>query len=83
MYFINRFLVLSEKVESMINDEMSPKEFYILKKTVKALNNMPLFSAYGFFTISRGTLRSMFSAAITYLIIIIQFRGGRPVTPNI
>ena len=40
------------------------------------------FSALRFFPISRGTLKGMAATAVTYLIILIQFKSGTPVTPS-
>ena len=40
------------------------------------------FSALRFFPISRGTMKGMAATAVTYLIILIQFKSGTPVTPS-
>ena len=40
------------------------------------------FSALKFFPISRSTLKGMAATAVTYLIILIQFKSGTPVTPS-
>ena len=40
------------------------------------------FSALRFFPISRGTMKGMVATAVTYLIILIQFKSGTPVTPS-
>jgi hypothetical protein len=81
--FVLRFSVLSKRLEEQVGNELTAREFYMLKQTVKRLENLNPFSANGFFSISRDTLRSMCSAAVTYLIILIQFRGGSPVTPRV
>ena len=70
-------------MEESVKDDFSLKELYLFKQTIKSLETLPPFSANGFFSISRETLRSMCSAAVTYLIILVQFRGGTPVTPHV
>ena len=74
---------MSKKLEAKINEELSMREVYQLNHTMQRLNALECFSALGFFSISRSTLRGMCSAAITYLIILIQFRKGTPVTPHL
>ena len=74
---------MSKKLEAELNEELSMKEAYRLNRTMQRLNALKSFSALGFFSISRSTLRGMCSAAITYLIILIQFRKGTPVTPHL
>ena len=38
------------------------------------LAKLPLFSGLGLFTVERSTLTSMLSIAVTYLIILVQFK---------
>ena len=39
-----------------------------------SLAKLPLFSGLGLFTVERSTLTSMLSTAVTYLIILVQFK---------
>ena len=38
------------------------------------IGRCPLISGYGLFEVNRSTLTSMISVAITYLIILVQFK---------
>ena len=74
---------MTKVLEAEISEELSMKELYQLNHTMQHLDTLQNFSAIGFFSISRSTLRGMCSAAITYLIILVQFRKGTPVTPHL
>ena len=43
-----RFSVLSKRLEEQVGDELTAREFYMLKQTVKHLENLNHFSANGF-----------------------------------
>jgi hypothetical protein len=43
---------------------------------IHRLSLVPKLNAMGFFTISRETLTSVFSAILTYLIILVQFQNS-------
>ena len=53
-----------------------------LVRVGQQLTRVDHLTALGYFPISRATLRGMASAAVTYLIILIQFKSGNPVTPK-
>ena len=54
----------------------------ILAQNYHQVSRVEPFSALRFFPISRGTLKGMAATAVTYLIILIQFKSGTPVTPS-
>jgi len=53
-----------------------------LCRVVKKVARVEHFTALKFFPISRSTLKGMAATAVTYLIILIQFKSGTPVTPS-
>ena len=74
---------LSRPLENELSANMAAGEVAILQRTAKLVDELDHFSALGFFSVSRDTLKSMCSTAITYLIILIQFKAGSPVTPRV
>ena len=74
---------LSGPLENALSANMTAGEVAMLQRTVKFVDELDHFSALGFFSVSRETLKSMCSTAITYLIILIQFKAGSPVTPRV
>jgi hypothetical protein len=53
-----------------------------LRRVAKQLAGAQHFTAMGYFPISRATLQGMAATAATYLIILVQFKSGTPVTPS-
>ena len=74
---------LSGPLENALSANIAAGEVAILQRTAKLVDELDHFSALGFFSVSRDTLKSMCSTAITYLIILIQFKAGSPVTPRV
>ena len=74
---------LSGPLENELSAHMKAGEVEILHRTVKLVDELEHFSALGFFSVLRDTLKSMCSTAKTYLIILIQFKAGSPVTPRV
>nr|ALR72586.1 putative gustatory receptor GR9 [Colaphellus bowringi] len=56
--------------------EKSPIREEILSFTEYVEQLTPVFSAVGFFQVNQKVLSSLFSAVISYFIIIIQFNSG-------
>ena len=74
---------LSGPLENALSANMTTVEVATLQRTAQIVDSLDHFSALGFFSVSRDTLKSMCSTAITYLIILIQFKAGSPVTPRV
>ena len=53
-----------------------------LRRVAKQVGRVEHLTALGFFPICRGTLQAMAATAATYLIILVQFKSGVPVTPK-
>ena len=74
---------MAERLGNEISVNQTAGEVALLEWNIHKLATLDHFSALGFFSVSRDTLRSMCSTAITYLIILIQFKSGDPVTPRV
>ena len=68
-----------ERGEEVLDTEQAEMK---LRRTAKKLATVGHLSACGFFDISRSTLGAMTGTAVTYLIILVQFKSGTPVTPK-
>ena len=71
---------VQEAVEDLARDEAADHE--AARLLLRDIDNLEPVSGYGLFEVTRGTLTSMVSTSITYLIILIQFKSGTPVTPS-
>ena len=74
--------MLKNQVEQANEHSQSVLEVANNERMMKKIDSIEYFSGLGFFSVSRATLKSMCSTAITYLIILIQFKSGTPVTPR-
>ena len=83
IYTSFRIQQLSGPLEAAFTENLTAGEVSRLQRTTKLVDKLDHFTALGFFSISRDTLKSMCSTATTYLIILIQFKAGSPVTPRV
>ena len=63
---------LREGIEDVIAKRGDPDD--TLRLLLRDIDNLEPLSGYGLFGVDRSTLTSMISVAITYLIILIQFK---------
>ena len=63
---------LREGIEDVIAKRGDPED--TLRLLLRDIDNLEPLSGYGLFGVDRSTLTSMISVAITYLIILIQFK---------
>ena len=82
MYFItlttetsfNKMKNLVEPLQQKMIKERDATEQMKIKLLIEKVENMKTLNGNGYFEISRGTLTSIVSISITYLIILLQFR---------
>ena len=53
---------------------MDASDRMIIKNTIKEIEDLKPLTGNGYFSISKGTLTSMLSVGITYIIILVQFK---------
>ena len=82
MYFItlttetsfNKMKKLVDPLQKKMIEERGATEQMKIKLLIEKVENMKTLNGNGYFEISRGTLTSIVSISITYLIILLQFR---------
>ena len=79
MYFITlttetSFNKMKNLVDPLQQKMIKATEQMKIKLLIEKVENMKTLNGNGYFEISRGTLTSIVSISITYLIILLQFR---------
>ena len=66
---------LAKPLEFTLIQTEDPNEREALRILIKDIENAEPLNGNGYFTITKGTLTSIASTSITYLIILLQFRN--------
>ena len=70
------FKGLSISLNLTLIGEKEHKKIQETKALMKEIENMPPLNGNGYFEIKKETITSMISTTVTYLIILLQFRGS-------